>query len=167
MCLSASIPLQQLRLILQPLTSPISILQSDQMAYYISGSYISCVNQSVRDHPAAVGMIDSIPLIHRRSETSTTKSWWVSGERRKWRCRMMTWRTPRKARIRMIQVSIVTDWQSISKRLKKFLKQYKRYSLIVLKRLLCTNRIQIESTGDLSVLWGTFSQITQRWYICI
>lgn len=40
----------------------------------------------------------------RRSETCTTSSWWASGERRRWRCLMMTWRTLSTAKTQRTQV---------------------------------------------------------------
>lgn len=49
----------------------------------------------------------SSPLLNvccRRLETCTTSSWWASGERRRWRCLTMTWRTLWTARTRRTQV---------------------------------------------------------------
>lgn len=46
----------------------------------------------------------------RRLETCTTSSWWASGERRRWRCLMMTWRTLSTARTQRTQVPHAHAW---------------------------------------------------------
>lgn len=64
----------------------------------------SCIHQSL--------LIWS-PLLDvfcRRLETCTTSSWWASGERRRWRCLMMTWRTLSTARTQRTQVPHAPAW---------------------------------------------------------
>lgn len=58
--------------------------------------------------PSVFAVLTQPPLVVycRRLETCTMSSSWASGERRRWRCLMMTWRTLLTARTRRTQVFI-------------------------------------------------------------